>query len=494
MLNTNQRRGRCKPCRELHLQCDEKTPRCGACISSNKICSGYDFGTIFINMNSAAPPPMWTRSSNASKNLVIDLASQPSSSKASKVPPRPESVPFMVQDPGQIQQLTALFVDLYYRQFDAKKASPEPMRPGAECAGWRRRVSTWTGKYTVLDTAIRALCASFTGAQYQDVGVIDQARSLYSQALQLLHFHLSQPGSSKCKDLLRTSLILGSVELFLSSGGGPNQLIHVQGATRMLHCMIEDTAVQTFEEVHVSVYNQTLRYCLCLRQDFSLSAGSFASRVQQLYASYTGFRKSMYFQWCLIVSPLSTMLHWIDSTAAAAPRTPPNPSHVQSTLDNLRCLEQALAPWVSTLKATVTGPWAKEKASSNVYAIPFPLKFASYEACMLYCLYWTSQLLIVDAQLTLLSLLPAGHTHFSREQYQLSASGYADLICRSVPFCTKETSYAITENIFVPLTVVARYYERQRDVDRTRWCLAAFARITEEQRIGFAPDFLQYQV
>jgi hypothetical protein len=155
-------------------------------------------------------------------------------------------------------------------------------------------------------------------------------------------------------------------------------------------------------------------------------------------------------------------------------------------------LEQAIAPWYDNLKATTAGPWAVPASQTSPDSVPFPLQFVSIEACTLFCLHWTSQLLILEARRTLYSHLSLSHLPKHPDPNTLLAqmTEYASLICRSVQFCTQGVSYAATENMFLPLFTVASYYMRQGDEERKQWCLGAFAKIAVEQKIGFAAEML----
>lgn len=444
-------------------------------MSSNKICGGYDLGNIFININSSGPPPVWSRSRTAQKYLVVDLASQaPSQQPQYTAPVTNIAQAPMAQDPSNTREMAELFLHLYYRRFGPNGLPSDSLQSGSECGGWRNFLPQWIGQSTVLDTAIRAMATCFVGTQYQDGNLINQGRETYLNALQMLQSGLSEPNSAHRKDLLATTLVMSSIELFLSNGGGPGQVTHIEGADRLLACAIESQNLTSFELVHVYALNQGLFECIATRRNYPFGASHFRPTVQQLYSSNPAYHNSLFFQWCQHSLPMPNILLAVDN----ASKTPASSS--LGILNDLTLLETSLAPWHETLKATIPGPWTLPAAQTSVNSVPFPLQFVSIEACFLYCLHWTCQLLILDARNTLLAApeLPG------------QIAEYASLICRSVQFCAQSTSFASTENMFLPLSVVADYYTRQGDLERRRWCVGAFAGIAEEQKIGYAVEKL----
>lgn len=382
-------------------------------------------------------------------------------------------------DANNIHDMTAMFLDLYYRRFGPNKTSSEPLQPGSECGGWRLLIPSWIGQSTILDTAIKALAACFVGTQYQSKSLIDQAWNMYLSALQMVQQVLSEPGSAQRNDLLATTLVMSSIELFMSNGGGASQLTHIEGATRLLSCMTE---TQDFEPLHIYVLNQGLLDCISDRRAYHFSSPSYRSFIRTLYSENTAPNNRLYFQLCEMILPLPNTLAAADEISNAAGSSISSSSAaILSILDGLASMERSLAGWYETLKANVPGPWTFPAAQVSATSVPFPLQFQSIEACSLYSLYWMAQLLILETRYTLASQ--------SLEQLA-QMNEYASLVCRSVQFCTQGRSFASTENIITPLIVVGSYYCRQGDQDRMQWCIGAFARIAEEQKIAYSIDKL----
>jgi hypothetical protein len=312
---------------------------------------------------------------------------------------------------------------------------------------------------------------------------------MYLDALQMVQQVLLEPDSAQRTDLLATTLVMSSTEVFMSNGGGASQITHIEGATRLLHSVFDN---QTFEDFHVYVLNQGLFECISSRRRYPFSSPTYRSHIRHLYSVTASYRNHLYFQWCEVILPLPNILSAADSVIATAINSSPiPPAAILAILDDLQVLEQAVAPWYETLKSSVHGPWTFPTAQVNADGVPFPLQFISIEVCTLYCLYWTSQLLILDARNSLNAQLPLNQVS---DQSALELPGkiseYASLICRSVQFCTQNNSFASSENMFLPLYAVASYYMRQGDEDRTTWCVGAFAKIAEEQKIGYSPERL----
>lgn len=539
MFPDSQRRGSCKPCRESksqvsydrrrqrfweerptnHDQCDKKKPRCTTCVSKNKPCGGYDMGHIFINVNSTGPPPVWNRSQNAQKYLVLDMASQhPESqsrypeSRASSLPPAslaycsseasssvtapaPTALPSYTApdaDPKNIPGIVELFLDLYYRRYGPDRTSTDLLTVGNECGGWRLLLPYWLGLSPILDTAIGALATVFVGTQYQDEGLTDQGRNMYLNALQMVQQALPEPESTERKDLLMTTLVMSSTEVFLSNGGGPSQLTHIEGANRLLNCAFQS---MEFDEIHIFILNQGLFESITSRRRYAFSAPSYRPLIRRMYSVPRTSTNDLYFSWCEIILPLPNILSAADSVTSSARSAPssrtstPTPaSAVLSILDDLTTLEQSVAPWCEHLKTHVPGPWTFPAAQISEDSVPFPLQFVSIEACMLYCLHWASQLLMLEARQALYSHLPLSEIPDQPAPASLppQMTEYASLVCRSIQFCTSNTSFAATENMLLPLYIVSSYYMRQGDEDRMKWCVGAFSRIAQEQKIGYA--------
>ncbi|KAF2870796.1 hypothetical protein BDV95DRAFT_68581 [Massariosphaeria phaeospora] len=500
MLPQSQRKGDCKPCRESKAQCDRKRPRCSECISTSKACGGYDMGHIFINVNSARPPPLWNRTQNAQKYLVLDLASQPASPEQLQFPviPSIEAVAspalpaFPNPDPTNLSGMVTVFLDLYYRRFGPDKTSTDALQPGFECGGWRSLLPSWVGQSPILDTAISALATCFVGTQYQQDRLMDYGRNMYLNALQMLQQALAASDSGNRRDLTATTLVMSSTELFMSNGGGPSQGAHIEGATRLLHCAFKWLDM---EELHIYILHQGLFEAISTRRSYDFSSPSYRPLVRQLYTVPRTFPNDLYFRWCEIILPLPNILAAVDNISSSSTPTPP--PTILTTLNEIVTLEQYLAPWYETVKASMPGPWTLPAAQISADSVPFPLHFMSIEVCTLYVLHWASQLLILEARYVLSTHLPAHHgasaSNSTATPQDLSAqmSEYASLICRSVQFCAHDTSFAATENIFFPLSVVACFYMRRGDDGRLKWCVAAFRRIAEEQKIGYGSEKLE---
>jgi hypothetical protein len=160
---------------------------------------------------------------------------------------------FSNPDPTNINDISSLFLDLYYRRFTPTMLSSNALRPGMECGGWRSLLMQRIGESQILDTAIGAMSACFVGAQYQDEGLMAQGNNMYLNALQMVQQALSEPDSAQRRDLLATTLVMSSIEIFMSNGGGASQLTHIDGATRLLRLVFEH---QNFEELHMYILNQ----------------------------------------------------------------------------------------------------------------------------------------------------------------------------------------------------------------------------------------------
>ncbi|KAF2004606.1 hypothetical protein P154DRAFT_35053 [Amniculicola lignicola CBS 123094] len=504
MLPMTQGKGSCKSCRENKAQCDKKRPRCSECVSANKACGGYDLGSIFINISATGPAPLWSRSQNSQKYLVLDLASQPDNSQQSQglqLPPgswsgistpsramtASPSLPALADiDPTNIRDMTELFLDVYYRRFGPGKTMADPLQPGAEIGGWRNLLPLWIGQSGVLDAAIGALAACFVGSQYRNEQLVNRARNMYLDALQKLQKILPEPEAAHRPDLLATTLVMSSTELFLSNYGGSSQRAHIDGATRLLECMSEDL---DSEGLHSHVLALGLFEALNSRRSYSFSSPSHSSFVQRIFSSAGASRNNLYFQWCESVLPLPNILVSTDGVA----NSPANsPSDILAILDDLTAVEHSLANWYTTLKASAPGAWTFPASQVSPGSVPFPLQFNTIEACTLYNLFWASQLLVLEARATLFAYLPTSAiADLPPIEPQSQLAEYASLICRSVQYCTSNTSFAATENMFVPLGLVAGYYQRQADGDRTKWCVSAFSRIAREHKIVYVAERVQ---
>ncbi|KAF2193218.1 hypothetical protein K469DRAFT_286385 [Zopfia rhizophila CBS 207.26] len=518
MLSAPPRRGNCRSCRERKVDCDRKKPRCSECISIDKPCGGYEMGPVFINITSSGPPPMWNRSHNAQKYLVLDLESQPSSSiqqpHLPQLPPTslpavpyesalsiPPTLPKIIDSSAEsVSEMTRVFLDLYYKgPPDIHKPVPDPLQPGTEVGCWRALLPLWIGKSQILDTAIGALAACFVGSQHQDESLVALSRSMYLDALRMVQKELAEPNATRRNDLLAATLVMSSTEMFMSNGGGASQLTHIDGGTKLLS---EGFKELVFEELHIYILNQGLFEAISSRRAYRFSEPSYRPDIRRLYSIPRTHRNEHYFKWCEIILPLPNMLHAADEIDRAATSSTPTPSAViLSHLDALTALERDLHPWEESIRTDFPGPWVYTHAQSGPEVVPFPLQFVSIEVCTLYNLHWVSQLLIHSTRHQFLSHLPLSRITEMLEMPEVSpfpsssaqpdqVSEFASLICRSVQFCTSMASFASVENMFLPLYVTASYYTKIGDEGRARWCVAAFARIAAEQRIGFGGEKL----
>lgn len=458
-------------------------------------------GHIFINVNSDGPPTGWNRSQNAQKYLVLDLASQHATSQQPQYAPLPAAsfpsasdqystsmpthVPIFprvpVADVNNLPSMVDCFLDLYYRRFGPEKTSTDLLRPGSECGGWRSLLPQWVGQSPILDIAIGALAASFVGAQYQDSNLINQARDMYLNALQMVQKVLPELNSAERSDILATTLVMSSIELFMSNGGSASQLTHIEGATKLLGCAFETS---TFEELHLYILNQGLFEAIATRRPYEFASLDYQTQVQQLLSIPRTHGSDLYFQWCEINLGLPNIIHAVDNLSSSSLQS------VRNLLSDITTLEQNLKQWYETLRSQVPGPWTLPAAQTSPSRVPFPLHFLSIEVCTLFSLYWTTQVLLLDAKHKVYtsSALSSSSPLPLDASLPAQVSEYASLICRSVQFCTQGTSFAATENMLMPLCVVIGFYKRQGDAERAGWCVGALRRISEEQRIGFAVE------
>ncbi|KAK7180953.1 hypothetical protein DPSP01_005001 [Paraphaeosphaeria sporulosa] len=497
MLSESHKRGFCKFCKEKGVQCDKKKPRCSECVATDKSCGGYDMGHIFINVDSSGPPPTWNRGQSAQKHLLLDLASQPATSPpqhldmlAASLPSTSDAMSLGSVDASKailalanladLHHLVELFLDLYLRRYGPGKTVVDPLTAGNECGGWRLLLPSWLGRSEILDTAIGGMVASFIGAQYQDVALSNHGGNMYLNALQMVQKALPELGASERKHLLATTLVMSSTELFMSNGGGSSQLTHIEGATRLLNLSLDS---MDLEELHIYIVNQGLFEAISSRRCYPCSSSGFRHLARQIYSVPRANHNDLYFQWCERILPLPNILNTADTVVSS---TAPAPiSAVLAILDDLATLEQAIAPWYELLQSSMSTPWTFPAAQVSTDSVPFPLQFTSIEACTNYCLYWISQLLILEARQMVYARLPPSEIP-EHNTLQPRISEYASLVCRSVQYCAHNTSYAATENMFLPLDVVSSYYVRQGDHERVSWCISAFARMSLEHKIGFA--------
>lgn len=388
-------------------------------------------------------------------------------------------------EPGNLRQLVDLFLDLYLRRYGPGKTLTDPLTAGNESGGWRLLLPSWLGQSAILDTAIEAMVASFIGTQYQDVDLSSHGGTKYLNALQMVQKALPHLGASERKHLLATTLVMSSTELFMSNGGGPSQLTHVEGATRLLNLSLDSTEL---EELHVYVLNQGLFEAISSRRSYPCASPSFRNLARQIYSVPRTNRNDLYFQWCERVISLPGILEVTDRIVSSTASTPA--SAIMAVLDDLSKLEHLIASWYELLQSSMNRPWTFSAAQASKDSVPFPLQFVSIEACTNYCLYWISQLLILEARQMLYARLPLHDIpeYGSPETLHARVVEYASLICRSVQFCTHGTSFAATENMLLPLDVVTSYYMRQGDQDRMDWCTSALSRISHEHKIAYGSE------
>lgn len=214
---------------------------------------------------------MWHRSQNAQKYLVLDLDSQLGGAEQAQLPftsfpdvsggaessimaLAPSSMPnFLDADINNVSGMVDLFLDLYYRLFNPDKSSTDLLRPGRECGGWRSLLPQWIGQSDILDTAILALATCFIGTQYQNEDLLNKSQDWYLETMRMIQEVLPEPNSSQRKDLLATTLVMASLELFMGNGGGPSHFTHIDGATRLLQAGFQSSS---FDETHIYVLNQ----------------------------------------------------------------------------------------------------------------------------------------------------------------------------------------------------------------------------------------------
>lgn len=361
---------------------------------------------------------------------------------------------------------------------------------------WADQFPSWVGYSKVLDTAIASIATTFVGCRKGDAQLIRYSTASYATALRLLRSAMDRPDAKYRDDLVATALVMTLIEIFIPTETGAGWQLHVEGGCTLLTTRGPKMRNTTFvNDLILIARHQGLYGALCSRKEYLFTKAEWRQVINARITNPNASRNIFFDKWCETALPIPSILKKADDLEDTFANDPvKNGVVVESLLDSISEIEQEIITWYESVTATIpapieyanlptppaTGEELLEKVGTQYDALfPNPLHFASVEVAILHILYWVVQLLVHDTRKQLLKHLPSG-AH-SKQLLEDQSLVFASLVCRSVHFCSSDTSTVSVEELYMPLFVCVNYYARIGDEEKMRWGVELFERFERER-------------
>ncbi|KAJ4986095.1 C6 finger domain-containing protein [Stagonosporopsis vannaccii] len=469
----------CFECRKRKVRCDETKPECNTCLRRGTKCPGYRPAQSFIlhqfdteterpqlikedeeryRYAYQTPPASDQSSTNSSRNNSFGtLVVRQEQTRAE--PQVPKQVSVIAVD--RIQHL-GTFIRLYLPRADGPALPP----PSALMLA----LPTMPANSQVLLAAIDALSAAQLAVNDRDRALVNRSRSMYGTALSQMLKAIQDPVLALKDETLLSTYMLTLYEVFVGVTQGHGFFYHVQG---LLHLVRQRGPSSFTTRLSLQIFH-AIRYN-SLSIGYHMRKASLLDSPEWLAVTARAAKTDPYVALNDICICIPRLLERTDKIGA--------PDCAGTELDSIIEDSQKLAnrafEWLSDFEKY--GPrydkvdiasmeaFLETICADRVFDPVF--NFHYFGAGICYMIYWMSMLIMQSNTFKLL------RTHRQLEPKQLlmwgrQLSGYADSICKSIPFhCRPQTGYTAKFGSLTPLVVARKFYENAPGMQRkAEWC------------------------
>ncbi|KAJ4333544.1 hypothetical protein N0V95_009399 [Ascochyta clinopodiicola] len=323
----------------------------------------------------------------------------------------------------------------------------------------------------VLLAAIDALSAAQLAVNDRDRALVNRSRSMYGKALSQMLTAIQDPVLALKDETLLSTYMLTLYEVFVGVTQGHGFFYHVQG---LLHLVRQRGPASFNTRLSLQIFH-AIRYN-SLSIGYHMRKASLLDSPEWLAVTARAAKVDPYVALNDICICIPRLLQRTDALS--------NPDSPATALDAVLSDAQALAArafdWLTSFEKF--GPrYDKVDISSmeafldtvNPDATVFNpvFNFHYFGAGICYMIYWMSMLILQSNTFKLL------RTHTALEPKELytwsqQLGGFADAICRSIPFhCRPQTGYTAKFGSLTPLVVARKFYENAPGMQRkAKWC------------------------
>ncbi|KAH9867995.1 hypothetical protein IAQ61_007302 [Plenodomus lingam] len=464
----------CFECRKRKVRCDETKPQCNTCLRRGTKCPGYRPTQSFIlhkfddqnekpalikedencykYANQASTPKQASGNTptRAAARLQVAEVKPPAT-------PIPKQVSAVATD--RIQHL-GNFIALYLPRADGPALPP----PSALIRG----LPTMPANSKVLLAAVDALSAAQIAVDKRNYLLINRSRSLYGTALSQMMQAIQDPVMAVKDETLISTYLLSLYEVFVGISQGHGFFYHMQGLLRLL----KQRGPASFENRLSMQIFHAIRYN-SLTIGYHMRKASMLDSPEWLAVTVKASKLDPYVALNDICIAIPRLLERTDKVAANG-----NPqAEIDSLLEDSQDLANRAFEWISLFerhgprydKVSVDSMLGFLNICSDRLFDPV-FDFHYFSAGICYMIYWMSMLIMQGNTFKLL------RQHRKLEMKQLvmwdrQLVGYADCICRSIPYnCRPFTGYTAKFGSLTPLVVARKFYEARGAKKEAGWC------------------------
>ncbi|KAF2477520.1 uncharacterized protein BDR25DRAFT_274717 [Lindgomyces ingoldianus] len=464
----------CFTCRARKVRCDEAKPECNTCLRRGTKCPGYRPTQAFIlhTFNDQTDKPGIVKEDetryryayqdqegiSGAQQSVIQLRS--SASKAVDVLVPRQLSPIAVE---RIQHLSN-FLSLYLPKWEGETLTP----PSALILS----LPSTPASRQVLLASLDALSAAQLAVSNKNYPLINRSRSLYSTALGQLMRSITQPKTPQEDETLLATYLLALYEVFVGVSSGTGFFYHVQGLLRLLK-QRGPASINT--KLTLDIFHGIRYYSLTI--GFHVRKASILDSPEWLEVTSKAAKPDPWvylMDLCICVPRLLERTDKLTRAAASA-------EEFEKVITDSQRLADRAFKWFA--KFEKDGPrYTKVDVNSMTGFLQIcddltydpVFAFNSWATSNTYLLYWMSMLILRSNNFLLVrkfhQLEPKQLYVWDRE-----LSGYADCICRGVPFsCRPTAGYTGRFSTLTPLVVVRKYFEAKAAKKEAAWCERAY--------------------
>ncbi|KAH8704580.1 hypothetical protein GQ44DRAFT_831407 [Phaeosphaeriaceae sp. PMI808] len=466
----------CFECRKRKVRCDETEPECNICLRRGTKCPGYRPAQTFIlhkfDDQTDKPklikedetqykyanqrPRLTTTSESTQRQTVASVSALETRPVDTPLPRRVSSIAA-----DRIQHL-GTFVALYLPRCEGPALPP----PSALMLA----LPSMPASSEVLLAAVDALSAAQLAVENKNDTLVNRSRSLYGTALSQMLRTIQDPTMALKDETLLSTYLLTLFEVFVGVSQGQGFFYHVQGLLRL----VRQRGPASFQSRLSMQIFHAIRYN-SLSIGYHMRRASMLDTPEWLVVTAKAAKADPYVALQDICIGIPRLLEQTDRIT----RDGSSQDEVDALINNSYRLADRAFDWLSNFEKN--GPRYDlvnldtfdsflAICADRVFDPVFD--FRSFGAGICYMIYWMSMLIMQGNTFKLL------RQYRKLELKQLvmwdhQLSGYADCICRSVPYnCRPITGYAAKFGSLTPLVVARKYYELKGPAKliEAKWC------------------------
>ncbi|KAF2751442.1 hypothetical protein M011DRAFT_395178 [Sporormia fimetaria CBS 119925] len=458
----------CFECRKRKVRCDETKPECMTCLRRGTKCPGYRPPQSFIlhtfDKDSDRPGIIKEdeeRYKYANHEEAQDHAQPVGDLSPSKARPLDAPLPRPVSQSAMDRvQFLSSFLSLYLPKWKGEVLTP----PSAMML----YLPGLPSSKNVFSSALDAVSMAQLAVDNKNYPLIYRTRSTYGTALSVLLRAIMDPRDSLADETLLATYMLGLYEIFVGVTGGHGFFYHVQG---LLHLLRLRGPASIKSQMAVDVFHGVRYNSLSI--GYRMRKASILDTPEWLAVTAKSAKNDPYVSLIDIAISIPRLLERTDKLARAqAP-----PEDFEKLIYDSQIVADRAFEWLA--KFETDGPlfWRVPIDDMEGFLKQFNdrtfdpvFQFKTFATFTTLINYWMAMLILRSNTFGLLrkfrKLEPKQLFLWDRE-----LSGYADSICRTVPYgCRPSSGYCGRFGTLTPLVVAKKYYEAKKAEREIAWC------------------------